>query len=152
LLHAQPERQGIRRINTLIPATHAQAATLPLQPGQGLSEPVSGPSVQTVLSCLDDAKAEDIVTIDLQGKTTLADVMIIASGRSSIHVGAIAERIIRAFKGARHMPPRVEGLRNCDWVLVDGSDIIVHIFRPEVRQFYNLEKMWGTGRPGERVA
>ena len=117
-----------------------------------MSEPESGLSVQTVLSCLDDAKAEDIVTIDLQGKTTLADVMIIASGRSSIHVGAIAERVIRAFKGARHMPPRVEGLRNSDWVLVDGSDIIVHIFRPEVRQFYNLEKMWGTGRPGERAA
>jgi ribosome-associated protein len=77
--------------------------------------------------------------------------MIIASGRSTIHVGAIAERIIRAFKGAGHLP-RVEGLRNCDWVLVDGSDIIVHIFRPEARQFYNLEKMWGSGRPGERAA
>jgi ribosome-associated protein len=108
--------------------------------------------VQTVLTCLDDAKAEDIVAIDLQGKTTLADVMIIATGRSNIHVGAIAERVIRAFKGQRHRSPRVEGLQNCDWVLVDGSDIIVHIFRPEVRQFYNLEKMWGTGRPGERRA
>lgn len=78
--------------------------------------------------------------------------MIIATGRSNIHVGAIAERVIRAFKGGRSSPPRVEGLHYCDWVLVDGSDIIVHIFRPEVRQFYNLEKMWGTGRPGERPA
>lgn len=124
---------------------------MPLKPAQGLSEPETGATLHKVLTCLDDAKAEDVVTIDLKGKTTLADVMIIASGRSSIHVGAIAERVVRAFKEARH-PPNVEGLRNCDWVLVDGSDIIVHIFRPEVRQFYNLEKMWGTGRPGEHAA
>ena len=106
--------------------------------------------MRTVLTCLEDSKAEDIVTIDLHGKTILADVMIIATGRSNIHVGAIAERIIGALKGERHKPPRVEGLRNCDWVLVDGADIIIHIFRPEVRQFYNLEKMWGIDRPGER--
>ncbi|HET6378806.1 MAG TPA: ribosome silencing factor [Methylocella sp.] len=106
--------------------------------------------MQTVLACLEDSKAEDIVRIDLHGKTTLADVMIIASGRSNIHVGAIAERVIAAFKRMRHQPPRVEGLRNCDWVLIDGGDIIVHIFRPEVRQFYNLEKMWSVDRPGER--
>jgi ribosome-associated protein len=106
--------------------------------------------VRTVLTCLDDSKAEDIVAIDLRGKTILADVMIIATGRSNIHVGAIAERLIGALKGKRRKPPRVEGLRNCDWVLVDGADIIVHIFRPEVRQFYNLEKMWSIDRPGER--
>jgi ribosome-associated protein len=102
------------------------------------------------LTCLDDSKAEDVVAIDLQGKTTLADFMIIASGRSNVHVGAIAERVIGAFKGGRQKPPRVEGLRNCDWVLVDGADIIVHIFRPEVRRFYNLEKMWSLDRPGDR--
>lgn len=102
------------------------------------------------MSCLDDSKAEDVVAIDLQGKTTLADVMIIASGRSNVHVGAIAERVIGTFKGGGHKPPRVEGLRNCDWVLVDGADIIVHIFRPEVRRFYNLEKMWSLDRPGDR--
>jgi ribosome-associated protein len=105
--------------------------------------------VQTVLTCLDDSKAEDIVSIDLHGKTSLADAMIIATGRSSIHVGAIAERLIGVLKDGRRAP-RVEGLQNCDWVLVDAADIIVHIFRPEVRQFYNLEKMWGSGRPGER--
>ncbi len=108
--------------------------------------------MQTVLTCLDDAKAEDIVAIDLHGKTTLADMMIIASGRSNVHVGAIAERVIGAFKGNQQKPPRVEGLRYCDWVLVDGADVIVHIFRPEVRQFYNLEKMWSLDRPGERCA
>jgi len=105
--------------------------------------------VQTLLTCLDDSKAEDIVSIDLHGKTTLADAMIIATGRSNIHVGAIAERLINALKGSRRAP-RVEGLQNCDWVLVDAADVIVHIFRPEVRQFYNLEKMWGANRPGER--
>jgi ribosome-associated protein len=139
------------RINTLLPATHAEAAHQPLHPVQGLAEPETGALLRTVLTSLDDSKAEDIVAIDLHGKTTLADVMIIASGRSNIHVGAIAERVIGAFKGERHKkPPRVEGLRNCDWVLVDGADIIVHIFRPEVRQFYNLEKMWSIDRPGER--
>ncbi|HUB63932.1 MAG TPA: ribosome silencing factor [Methylocella sp.] len=105
--------------------------------------------MQTVLTCLDDSKAEDVVSIDLHGKTTLADAMIIATGRSNIHVGAIAERLIGALKGSRRAP-RVEGLQNCDWVLVDAADIIVHIFRPEVRQFYNLEKMWGADRPGEQ--
>lgn len=108
--------------------------------------------MQTLLTSLDDAKAEDVVPIDLHGKTNIADVMIIASGRSNTHVGAIAERVIKAFKDTQHKPPRVEGLRSCDWVLVDAGDVIVHIFRPEVRQFYNLEKMWGVDRPGERKA
>jgi ribosome-associated protein len=122
---------------------------VPRHPVSGETDLETGQFAQTVLSCLDDAKAEDIAAIDLQGKTTLADIMIIATGRSHIHVGAIAERVIRAFKGRRLRTPRVEGLSNCDWVLVDGSDIIVHIFRPEVRQFYNLEKIWGVDRPSE---
>ncbi|WP_041368398.1 ribosome silencing factor [Methylocella silvestris] len=104
--------------------------------------------MRTILTALDDAKAEDIVSIDLHGKTTLADVMIIATGRSSTHVGALADRVIKAFKDVQ-AAPRTEGLQAGDWVLIDGSDIIVHIFRPEVRLFYNLEKMWGVGRPGE---
>jgi ribosome-associated protein len=141
---------GLRRIDTLIPAILAEVATWPLHPVPGSTGPEAGALVRTVLTCLDDSKAENIVAIDLHGKTMLADVMIIATGRSNIHVGAIAERLIEALKGERHKPPRVEGLRNCDWVLVDGADIIVHIFRPEVRQFYNLEKMWSIDRPGER--
>lgn len=143
-------RLGLRRIDPLIQANLAEAASWPLHPVPGSPGPETGTLVQTVLTCLDDAKAEDVVTIDLHGKTILADVMIIATGRSNIHVGAIAERLIAALKGERRKPPRVEGLRNCDWVLVDGADIIIHIFRPEVRQFYNLEKMWGIDRPGER--
>jgi ribosome-associated protein len=98
---------------------------------------------------LEDAKAEDIVTIELSGKTTLADRMIIASGRSSTHVGAIADRVMKACREAGLPAPRVEGLPLCDWVLLDARDAIVHIFRPDVRQFYNLEKMWSADRPGE---
>ena len=108
--------------------------------------------MRTVLHSLEDAKAEDIVSINLQGKTTLADIMFVASGRSNVHVGAIAERVVKACKEAGIAAPRIEGLSNCDWVLVDASDVIVHIFRPEVRQFYNLEKMWGGDRPAEKGA
>jgi ribosome-associated protein len=141
---------GLRRIDPLIHAILAEAASWPLHPVPGSPGPEAGTLVRTVLACLDDSKAEDIISIDLRGKTILADVMIIATGRSNIHVGAIAERIIGALKGSGLKRPRVEGLRNCDWVLVDGADIIIHIFRPEVRQFYNLEKMWSIDRPGER--
>jgi len=98
---------------------------------------------------LEDSKAEDSALIDLKGKTALADAMIVATGRSTVHVGAIADRVIKACKAAGHSAPRVEGLPQCDWVLVDAGDLIVHIFRPEVRQFYNLEKMWGGDRPRE---
>ena len=112
--------------------------------------PTSEEIAELVLASLDDAKAEDVLPIDLQGKTSLADMMVIATGRSTTHVGAIADRVTRACKEAG-IVPRVEGLPNCDWVLVDASDVIIHILRPEVRQFYNLEKLWGLDRPGEGV-
>lgn len=102
--------------------------------------------MHVVLRSLDDAKAEDTTVIDLHGKTSIADSMIIATGRSSVHVNSIADRVMRALKGAESAA-RVEGLVNGDWVLIDAGDVIVHIFRPEVRQFYNLEKMWGADRP-----
>jgi ribosome-associated protein len=113
---------------------------------------MAGSIVQRVLTSLDEAKAEDVITIDLRGKTALADDMIVATGRSTVHVGAIADKVIKACKSAGVVAPRVEGLPHCDWVLVDAGDVIVHIFRPEVRQFYNLEKMWGGDRPSERRA
>jgi ribosome-associated protein len=103
----------------------------------------------TIVEALEDAKAVDIVSIDLLGRTTLADRMIIASGRSSVHVGAIADRVIRACRAAGYPSPKVEGLPLGDWVLLDAQNAIVHIFRPDVRQFYNLEKMWSADRPGE---
>ncbi len=95
---------------------------------------------------LDDDKSEDVVTIDLRGKTSIADYMVIASGRSQRHVGAIAEHLIEALKAAGVKNVRVEGQPACDWVLIDASDVIVHIFQPEVRAFYNIEKMW-AGSP-----
>jgi len=92
-------------------------------------------------------KAENTVEIDLTGKTSIADTMIVSSGRSHRHVGAIADRVIQALKDKGYGAPRVEGMPACDWVLIDAGDVLVHIFRPEVRGFYNLEKMWGADRP-----
>lgn len=105
--------------------------------------------VEALKGIIDDAKAEDIIAIDLVGKTSIADAMIVASGRSDRHVGAIAERIMTALKEMGQPSPRVEGMPVCDWVLIDAGDVIVHLFRPEVRGFYNLEKLWGLGRPLE---
>lgn len=98
--------------------------------------------LEAITSCLDDSKAEDIVTINIQGKSALGDYMIVASGRSHRHVGAIADHLLRDLKDKGYGHPRVEGLPNCDWVLIDTGDIVVHLFRPEVREFYGLEKMW----------
>lgn len=102
----------------------------------------SSDALATVLASLDDSKAEDITTIDIQGKSALGDHMVIASGRSHRHVGAVAEHLLSALKQAGFGSARVEGKESADWVLIDTGDIIVHIFRPEVRSFYNLEKMW----------
>lgn len=98
--------------------------------------------LDTVLSSLDDSKAEDLITLDIAGKSSLADHMVIVSGRSHRHVGAIADHLLKNLKSAGVKSATVEGLHTCDWVLIDAGDVIVHIFRPEVRGFYNLEKMW----------
>ncbi len=142
----------LRRIEPLVSTNVRETVALPFPPAAELSDSRADSLVQTVLGCLQDAKAEEIVCIDLNGKTALADTMIIASGRSNTHVGATAERVIKALKELGVAAPRVEGLAHCDWVLLDAGDTIVHLFRPEVRQFYNLEKMWGRDRPNERQA
>ena len=98
--------------------------------------------VDLILNTLDDAKAEETVSVDITGKSSLADHMIVTSGRSQRHVGAVADQVISALRDNGFGKPRVEGLPHCDWVLVDTGDVIVHIFRPEVREFYNIEKMW----------
>jgi ribosome-associated protein len=110
------------------------------------------PQARAILSALEDLKAEEITVIDLAGKTSIADLMIIASGRSTTQVSALADRAVRALKDVGAGTPAVEGVPACDWVLIDAGDIIVHLFRPEVRLFYNLEKMWGVDRPGEKRA
>jgi ribosome-associated protein len=98
--------------------------------------------IDVVLKSLEDAKAEDTVAIDIAGKSSLADHMVVTSGRSNRHVSAVADQVVKALRDAGFDKPRIEGLPHADWVLVDGGDVIVHIFRPEVREFYNLEKMW----------
>jgi ribosome-associated protein len=98
--------------------------------------------IDIVLHTLEDAKAESTIAIDIAGKSSLADHMVVTSGRSNRHVSAVADQLIKAFRENGLGKPRVEGLPHADWVLVDGGDVIVHIFRPEVREFYNLEKMW----------
>jgi ribosome-associated protein len=99
-------------------------------------------TLKVILAQLDDIKAEDIVTIDLNGKTSIADIMVVSSGRSNRHVAACADRVVEGLKKAGVEGVRVEGMPYCDWVLIDAGDVIVHVFRPEVRAFYNLEKMW----------
>ena len=103
--------------------------------------------LEAVKGSLQDDKAEDIVVIELDGKSSIADFMVIASGRSQRHVAATAEHLIERLKAAGMKPVPSEGLGQGDWVLIDGGDVIVHLFRPEVRAFYNLEKMWGHAVP-----
>ena len=107
--------------------------------------------LKIVLDTLDGSKAEDVVVIDLKGKTSIGDHMVLASGRSQRHVGAVADHLIKKLKDEGYGRARIEGLPQCDWVLIDAGDVIVHVFRPEVRGFYNLEKMWSADRPVERM-
>lgn len=102
------------------------------------------PQIDLIVAALDDAKAEDTISIDITGKSSLADHMVVTSGRSNRHVAAIADQLVKALKDNGYDKPRIEGLPAADWVLVDASDVIVHIFRPEVREFYNIEKMWAA--------
>lgn len=136
----------------LTPTVQARTDKTLSDPVRVQAEPDTGHLVRNILNSLDDSKAEDVLSIDLHGKTSVADAMIIATGRSTTHVSAIADRVMKGCKEAGFASPRVEGLPYCDWVLVDAGDVIVHLFRPEVRQFYNLEKMWGGDRPAEQKA
>ncbi|WP_375622935.1 MULTISPECIES: ribosome silencing factor [unclassified Bartonella] len=101
-------------------------------------------SLEVILKSLEDTKAEDIVAIDIQEKTSLADYMIIASAHSQRHVSSVADHLLRTWKDSGQGLARVEGLAGGDWVLIDTGDIIIHLFRPEIRLFYNLEKIWMT--------
>lgn len=105
-----------------------------------------------ILGRLDDDKAQDVVFIDLKGKSPVADGLIVASGRSQRHVGAMADHLLRTLKEAGYGKCRVEGMPHADWVLIDAGDVIVHLFRPEVRSFYNIEKIWSVEPPANRAA
>jgi ribosome-associated protein len=126
-----------------IAAPRARARRLP--------EPVSKrpdaqETLRLILARLDDIKAEDTITINLTGKSSIADALVVTSGRSNRHVSAVAHRVLEGLKEAGVPNVRVEGMPHCDWVVIDAGDVIVHVFRPEVRAFYNLEKMWSGGR------
>jgi len=116
-----------------------------VEPAQGSVGPAA--LLEIVQSSLEDSKAEDVVTIDLSGKTLIGDHMVVASGRSERHVGAIADNLVKHLKEMDVRDASVEGMPKCDWVLIDAGAVIVHLFQPEVREFYNLEKMWLADRP-----
>ena len=141
-LQTQLKRSGAR----------ARAATDEALSGALSSDSLAANLLATVHSSLEDAKAEDIVAVDLGGKSSVADHMVIASGRSNRHVSAVADKLLQTLKAQAAGPIRIEGLAQADWVLIDAGDVIVHIFRPEVRSFYNLEKLWSSEAPVERVA
>jgi ribosome-associated protein len=129
----------------------SRAATTKSRPSALAAKPVErSDMLSSILETLEDAKAEQTIVIDLAGKTTLADAMVITTGRVNRHVSAIADQVIEMLKQHGHTGMRVEGQPHCDWVLIDAGDVILHVFRPEVRSFYNLEKMWGSDRPAER--
>jgi ribosome-associated protein len=111
------------------------------------ARPNAEETLRLVLASLDDIKAEDTVTIDLSGKTSIGDYMVVTSGRSNRHVGAVADNILKDLAKNHVRGVQAEGMPHCDWVLIDAGDVIVHVFRPEVRAFYNLEKMWTGARP-----
>jgi ribosome-associated protein len=118
---------------TLTPATVLKA------------RPDAEETLKLILSRLDDMKAEETITIDLRGKSAFSDYMIVTTGRVNRHVGAIAENVAKGLKETGITSIHIEGLPNCDWVLIDSGDVIVHVFRPEVREFYNLERLWTQG-------
>ena len=112
---------------------------------QSVKTPPKGTNLLDVVEhSLDGDKAQDIVVVDLNGKSDIADYLVIASGSSQRHVGAMAEHLREQLKKTGIVPVAIEGMPQCDWVLVDGGDVVVHLFRPEVREFYNIEKMWGA--------
>jgi ribosome-associated protein len=119
-----------------LPAT----ATRTIQPADG-----SDALHRLIIESLDDDQAIETVTIPLAGKSSIADHMVVASGRSTRHVGSMAAKLVDKIKAETGRSPRVEGMPTADWVLIDASDVIVHLFRPEVRSFYNLERMWAFG-------
>jgi ribosome-associated protein len=136
---------------TAAPRARARRAPAPVSPRRDAKD--AQETLRLILARLDDMKAEDTVTIDLTGKTTIADAMVVTSGRSNRHVTSIADSAVEGLHKAGHKGIRVEGKKNGDWVLIDAGDVIVHVFRPEVRAFYDLEKMWaGSGARKQKPA
>jgi ribosome-associated protein len=135
----------IARKGSTLPTVHTKgkaATVLPNSPERGAD--AAARALELVLASLEDSKAEDIVSINITGKSALGDHMVVVSGRSNRHVTAISEHLVSDLKDEGFGAPRVEGMETGDWVLIDTGDIIVHVFRPEIRAFYNIEKMWAA--------
>lgn len=107
-------------------------------------------TLKLVLGRLEDMKAEETVTIDLRGKSAFSDYLVVTTGRANRHVGAIAENVAKGLKEAGQKKLHVEGMTNCDWVLIDTGEVILHVFRPEVREFYNIERLWAQNTQDEQ--
>lgn len=135
----------------LVTTMHAGRAVRSSQPKASNAVAFSAEDVlDTIVASLEDSKAENINTIDIRGKSALGDYMVIVSGRSHRHVGAIADHLLRELKTKGYGPAKVEGRQAADWILIDTGDVIVHVFRPEVREFYGIEKMWAMPDQAER--
>lgn len=130
----------------------ASAKRAPSKTAKAKTAPPEESLLSRILKSLDDDKAEDIVTIDLEGRSPMADAIVISSGRSARHVSAIAEHLARRLKEAGYGTRPVDGLAQGDWALVDAGDVIVHVFRPEVRDYYDLEGMWSVEEPERAIA
>jgi ribosome-associated protein len=124
----------------------------PSSPPKQTADPQAEALHDLVLRSLDDNQAVEVVSIPLTGKSNIADFMVIASGRSSRQVASMAQKLSERIKQELGRPVRVEGLPVADWVLIDADDVIVHLFRPEVRSFYNLERMWAFEESAKPVA
>jgi ribosome-associated protein len=143
-----------RQRSTKLNRQDAHSAPEALGPAETSSDDQSRSSTleALILNRLDEDKAQDIVHIDLRDKSSVADSLIVASGRSHRHVGALADHLLRMLKEHGLGRCRVEGMPHCDWVLIDAGDLIIHLFRPEVRSFYNIEKIWSVEPPARAAA
>jgi ribosome-associated protein len=133
-----------RKDNSLTTVHAKGVASVAYSRSMERSENAAAKALKLVLESLEDSKAENVTPIDIAGKSALGDYMVVVSGRSNRHVTAIAEHLIDDLKAEGFGSPRIEGLETGDWVLIDAGDIIVHVFRPEIREFYSLEKMWAA--------
>ena len=139
-MHVCYSRKG--KALTTVHAKGRTLAVIPKSPERGAD--AAARALQAVLASLEDSKAEDIATIDIAGKSALGDYMVVVSGRSNRHVMAIADHLLSDLKDDGFGAARVEGQEGGDWILIDTGDIIVHVFRPEIREFYNIEKRWAA--------
>jgi ribosome-associated protein len=137
--------------NTGRAGTDKRIRERPIIPSQVTRTAAAGDLLTLVTQSLDGDKAEELVVIDLAGKTAIADYMVIASGTSQRQIGAMADHLLEKFKAIGHGGAAIEGATQCDWVLIDAGDIVVHLFRPEVRAFYALERLWDGPQAARRM-